>query len=216
MFIHRDSIESQMRRAADLSMALRDYEGAAGLYRLLAADYKADKAWRRLGAAQESLGHALAMSRTQRQWSSEGPPHREARREAEAALESAAGCHARASVLPSVTPEPPPAGPSVPSPDGSIPATDRARWATKAGLAHAAFLASCGAHRECASPLMRASAEDSQNHVRAALLLEGAAHAYLRSEVPMPRKCAIHMVLAGHRFNQAQVSFFVFPYGQLN
>jgi hypothetical protein len=42
--------------------------------------------------------------------------------------------------------------------------------------------------------------------VRAALLLEGAAHAYLRAEVPMPRKCAIHMVLAGHRFNQAQVS----------
>ena len=38
-----------MRRAADLSMALRDYEGAAGLYRLLAADYKADKAWRRRG-----------------------------------------------------------------------------------------------------------------------------------------------------------------------
>ena len=215
MCIHRDSIESQMRRAADLSMALRDYEGAAGLYRLLAADYKADKAWRRLGAAQESLGHALAMSAMPRRWSSEGPPHREARREAEAALESAAGCHARASVLPSV-PEPPPAGSSAPSLDGSIPATDRARWATKAGLAHAAFLASCGAHRECASPLMRASAEDSQNHVRAALLLEGAAHAYLRSEVPMPRKCAIHMVLAGHRFNQAQVSFFVFPYGQFN
>ena len=123
-----------MRRAADLSMALRDYEGAAGLYRLLAADYKADKAWRRLGAAQESLGHALAMSTTTRRWSAEGPPHREARREAEAALESAAGCHARASVLPSVTPEPPPAGPSVPSPDGSIPATDRARWATKGGF----------------------------------------------------------------------------------
>ena len=53
-----------MRIAADLSMALRDYEGAAGLYRLLAADYKADKAWRRLGAAQESLGHALAMTQT--------------------------------------------------------------------------------------------------------------------------------------------------------
>ena len=68
MCIHRDSIESQMRRAADLSMALRDYEGAAGLYRLLAADYKADKAWRRLGAAQESLGHALAMSATPRHW----------------------------------------------------------------------------------------------------------------------------------------------------
>ena len=55
---------------------------------------------------------------------------------------------------------------------------------------------------------MRASAEDSQNHVRAALLLEGAAHAYLRAEVPMPRKCAIHMVLAGHRFNQAQLRAF--------
>ena len=197
MFVHRDSIESQMRRAADLSMALRDYEGAAGLYRLLAADYKADKAWRRLGAAQESLGHALAMSTTTRRWSSEGPPHREARREAEAALESAAGCHARASVLPSVTPNHHRQGHPCHRPTARSPRRIVRGGPRKAGLAHAAFLASCGAHRECASPLMRASAEDSQNHVRAALLLEGAAHAYLRAEVPMPRKCAIHMVLAG-------------------
>ena len=199
----RDCIESQMRRAADLSMALRDYEGAAGLYRLLAADYKADKAWRRLGAAQESLGHALAMTQTMRRWSAEGPPHREARREAESALESAAGCHARAIATGT---EPRTSQPATNAPlSGSINPADRARWATKAGLAHAAFLAACGAHRECASPLMRASAEDSQNHARAALLLEGAAHAYLRAEVPMPRKAAIHMVLAGHRFNQAQL-----------
>ena len=202
----RDCIESQMRRAADLSMALRDYEGAAGLYRLLAADYKADKAWRRLGAAQESLGHALAMTQTMRRWNAEGPPHREARREAESALESAAGCHARAAA---VGTEPGTSHTANTAQTGSsITPADRARWATKAGLAHAAFLAACGAHRECASPLMRASAEDSQNHARAALCLEGAAHAYLRAEVPMPRKAAIHMVLAGHRFNQAQLRAF--------
>ena len=45
----------------------------------------------------------------------------------------------------------------------------------------------------------RASAEESQSHLRAALLLEGSAHAYLRSDPPMPRKYAIHSVLAGHR-----------------
>jgi hypothetical protein len=50
---------------------------------------------------------------------------------------------------------------------------------------------------------MRASAEESQSHLRAALLLEGSAHAYLRSDPPMPRKFAIHSVLAGHRYNQA-------------
>jgi len=199
----RDCIESRMRIAADLSMALRDYEGAAGLYRLLAADYKADKAWRRLGAAQESLGHALAMTQTPRRWTAEGPPHREARREAESALESAAGYHARAAATGTEPGTSQPA--NAPQTDRVITPADRARWATKAGLAHASFLAACGAHRECASPLMRASAEDSQNHARAALLLEGAAHAYLRAEVPMPRKAAIHMVLAGHRFNQAQL-----------
>jgi hypothetical protein len=46
------------------------------------------------------------------------------------------------------------------------------------------------------------SAEESQSHLRAAICLEGAAHAYLRADPPMPRKFAIHLVLAGHRYNQ--------------
>ena len=47
------SAESEIRVAADLAFALRDHDTAAQHYRLLQSDYKADKAWRRLGAARE-------------------------------------------------------------------------------------------------------------------------------------------------------------------
>ena len=51
------SAESEIRVAADLAFALRDHDTAAQHYRLLQSDYKADKAWRRLGgAAQEGAG----------------------------------------------------------------------------------------------------------------------------------------------------------------
>ena len=68
---------------------LKDHELAAGHYRLVQGDYKADKAYRRLGAIHEALGHALAL----RGWGAEGAPFRESRRDAESAFEAAARCH---------------------------------------------------------------------------------------------------------------------------
>ena len=91
------SQESQIRVAADLAFFLGDYETAASHYRLIQSDYKADKAWKRLAATQEALGHALVMCKPQ-QWAAEGPPFRESRREAAAAFEAAAACYARANV----------------------------------------------------------------------------------------------------------------------
>ena len=204
--------ESQIRVAADLAFALRDYETAASHYRLLQGDYKADKAWRRLGAVNEALGQALVMCRPGA-WSAEGPPYRDVRRDAEAALEAAATCYQRAAVTGARAAAAEGGG------DGSRAVGDgsnlgdlgdawdvaeRTRWVTKAALSHAALLRACHAHREVPAPLMRASAEESQTHLRAAHLLEASALAYLRADPPMPRKFAIHLVLAGHRFNQAQ------------
>ena len=257
---------SEIRLAGDLAFMLKDHELAAGHYRLVQGDYKADKAYRRLGAIHEALGHALAM----RGWGAEGAPFRESRREAESAFEAAARCHqkfrvpgarrddphgnkagtqsgggafgfgavaapstpppagtGRASVgvgaLGGVGATPPPAGsgsgggaaattpdssesgPGSPPPPPAIPPAvlERTRWATRAALAHASFLSACGATREAAAALTRASAEEAQPHLRAASLLEGASLFYLGSDPPAVRKYAVHAVLAGHRYNQA-------------
>lgn len=43
--------------------------------------------------------------------------------------------------------------------------------------------------------------------LRSALLLEQAAHCFINMRIPMVRKFAFHMILAGHRFSKAgQVS----------
>ena len=201
------SAESEIRVAADLAFALRDHDTAAQHYRLLQSDYKADKAWRRLGAAQEALGHALALSKPEATWIAEGAPFRECRRDAERELEQAAQCFARAHVNGNGAVSGAVSGADAASAEtspvggpGSV--AERTRLATRASLAHAAFLAACGAHREAAAPLMRVSAEEGQTHLRGGLLLEAAATEYCRASPPMVRKCAIHLVLAGHRYNQ--------------
>ena len=201
------SAESEIRVAADLAFALRDHDTATQHYRLLQSDYKADKAWRRLGAAQEALGHALALSKPEATWIAEGAPFRECRRDAERELEQAAQCFARAHVNGNGAVSGAVSGADAASAEtspvggpGSV--AERTRLATRASLAHAAFLAACGAHREAAAPLMRVSAEEGQTHLRGGLLLEAAATEYCRASPPMVRKCAIHLVLAGHRYNQ--------------
>ena len=216
------SAESEIRVAADLAFALRDHDTAAQHYRLLQSDYKADKAWRRLGAVQEALGHALALSKPEAAWFAEGAPFRECRRDAERELEQAAACFARAHVnvggadaggaVPAGgavqaggaagTPVAAGTGASTSTAGGPGSVAERTRLATRASLAHAAFLSACGAHREAAAPLMRVSAEEAQTHLRGGLLLEAAAMEYCRASPPMARKCAIHLVLAGHRYNQ--------------
>ncbi len=57
---HHGSPEAQLRLCADLAMMLRDYELAAGHLRLVAQDFRADRAQRQAGAASEALGCALA------------------------------------------------------------------------------------------------------------------------------------------------------------
>jgi len=42
-----------------------------------------------------------------------------------------------------------------------------------------------------------------ESDLRSALLLEQAAHCFIKMRTPMIRKYAFHMILAGHRFNKA-------------
>jgi hypothetical protein len=59
-------------------------------------------------------------------------------------------------------------------------------------------------HREAAAPLLRACNEERESPLRAALLMEQAAHGYLRCAPPQARKFALHAALAGQRFQQCR------------
>uniref|UniRef100_A0A1I8ISW4 Foie-gras_1 domain-containing protein n=1 Tax=Macrostomum lignano TaxID=282301 RepID=A0A1I8ISW4_9PLAT len=56
-------------------------------------------------------------------------------------------------------------------------------------------------YAEAAVQYIKMTTEDSD--LRSALLLEQAAHCYLRMRVPHVRKFAFHLILAGHRFSKA-------------
>uniref|UniRef100_A0A3B4AGU7 TPPC8 first Ig-like domain-containing protein n=1 Tax=Periophthalmus magnuspinnatus TaxID=409849 RepID=A0A3B4AGU7_9GOBI len=58
-----------------------------------------------------------------------------------------------------------------------------------------------GKYAEAATLLIKMTSEDSD--LRSALLLEQAAHCFINMRIPMVRKFAFHMILAGHRFSKA-------------
>ncbi|XP_063779722.1 trafficking protein particle complex subunit 8 isoform X3 [Pseudophryne corroboree] len=68
-------------------------------------------------------------------------------------------------------------------------------------LLSAEILKSQGKYSESAALLIRLTSEDSD--LRSALLLEQAAHCFINMKIPMVRKFAFHMILAGHRFSKA-------------
>lgn len=68
-------------------------------------------------------------------------------------------------------------------------------------LLSAEILKSQGKYSEAATILIKMTSEDSD--LRSALLLEQAAHCFIKMHVPMVRKFAFHMILAGHRFSKA-------------
>jgi trafficking protein particle complex subunit 8 len=50
------TIEGQMRGLADLAFMMQDYETSASTLRLLASDYKQDKAWKQYAGVQVRKG----------------------------------------------------------------------------------------------------------------------------------------------------------------
>ncbi|KAK3240229.1 hypothetical protein CYMTET_49920 [Cymbomonas tetramitiformis] len=167
-----NSPESQLRILADLAFLLRDYELALSHYRLLAADYKADKAWKRFAGVQEAMGLTLFMT--------DG-----ARREMEICFDSAFQSYSRCASPNGVGQSPVDMG--------------MARYSTRSMLFLSSIFRSHGMFRDATLPLMRASYQESP--LRAALLLEQSAYCYLHSQPQLLRKFGFHMVLAGQRYN---------------
>ena len=182
------SPESEIRLAADLAFSLFDHELSASHLKLLQSDYKADKAWRRLGSTHESLAQALALQGGGVSSAGNDSIGKDLRREIDLIFEAAAGAHGKAVV------------------DGDADAWrhEKCAWTTRALLSHAVFLSATGAHRDAAAPLTKASGEESQSHFAAAGFLEAASVSFLKgsSGKSLARKFAMHAVLAGHRYAQ--------------
>ncbi|KAL1917610.1 uncharacterized protein VTP21DRAFT_4003 [Calcarisporiella thermophila] len=73
-------------------------------------------------------------------------------------------------------------------------------FATRATLFYYELLKFRKMYREAPSALVRMTGEDSD--LRSGLLLEQAAHCFLRTQRPMVRKYAFHLILAGHRYGK--------------
>ncbi|XP_020502574.2 trafficking protein particle complex subunit 8 [Labrus bergylta] len=73
--------------------------------------------------------------------------------------------------------------------------------AERCALLSAEILKSQSKYSEAATLLIKMTSEDSD--LRSALLLEQAAHCFINMRIPMVRKFAFHMILAGHRFSKA-------------
>ena len=186
---------SEIRLAADLAFSLRDHETAAHHYRLLQSDFKADKAFRHLACAHESLAEALACSgaRSGGNATSEIPLSRDTRRDIDSAFDAAVAAHRKTS------------SPSSPSNTTKDPRamSETAAWTWRVSHSRSLFLAAAGAHRDAALVLATASGDECVSNECAAAALEAASIAFLRVSPPMLRKFAAHAVLAGHRFAQA-------------
>ena len=183
---------SEIRLAADLAFSLRDHETAAHHYRLLQSDFKADKAFRHLACAHESLAEALACSGTRSggNSTSEIPLSRDARRDIDSAFDAAVAAHRKTSSLSNTTKDP-------------RAMSETAAWTWRVSHSRSLFLAAAGAHRDSALVLATASGDECVSNECAAAALEAASIAFLRVSPPMLRKFAAHAVLAGHRFAQA-------------
>lgn len=72
--------------------------------------------------------------------------------------------------------------------------------ALRSTLIHAECLQLLGMNSDAAYYLIKLTAETDD--LRSALLLEQAAHCFLKLKDPQPRKFAFHLILAGHRFSK--------------
>ncbi|XP_071516837.1 trafficking protein particle complex subunit 8 isoform X2 [Panulirus ornatus] len=74
-------------------------------------------------------------------------------------------------------------------------------FAIRATLLSSEVLKHCGEYGEAAMMFIKLTSEESD--LLSALMLEQAAHCFINSQRPLPRKYAFHMTLAGHRFSKA-------------
>eukprot|EP00118_Oscarella_pearsei_P003792 m.15777 g.15777 ORF g.15777 m.15777 type:complete len:1495 (+) comp26547_c0_seq1:77-4561(+) len=75
------------------------------------------------------------------------------------------------------------------------------QFATRATLLATEYMKSKGLYRDAAAAFIKMTGEDSD--LRGGLLLEQAAHCFLRMQPSLVRKYAFHLILSGHRFSKA-------------
>ncbi|KAL6771414.1 TRS85 [Auxenochlorella protothecoides x Auxenochlorella symbiontica] len=175
------SLVHRMRSLADLALMLGDVDGAASTLRLLAADLKADRAFRHYAGAQEALGVCAALS---------GAPSAEVNaclREAFYRHSQGGGGAAGAR-----------SSSAAPGAPGPAPERQGVRYATRAALMLTEYCRGAGLHGDAVWILMKAHYRE--DNTGAGLLLEQAAHSLLRLQPPRARKFAFHLVLAGLRY----------------
>ena len=168
------SPEAQLRVLADLSMMLSDYDLALSHFKLLAGDYKQDRAWKYMAGVQDAIGLChLALAET-------SPGKRDNDREAELNFEAAAENYVSAENSPGTS-----------------------RYASRSMILLAEGFRVRGMHEASTSAYLNAALAERKytNAVRAALLLEQAAWSHFRCDPPLARKASFHMVLAAHRYN---------------
>lgn len=168
------SLALEMRQLADLALMVGDTETALSTLRLVATDFRAERAKRHYAAAQEAIGVAMALS---------GAPAVEAA----APIKDAFFRYSQLSVAGSGT-----------APTASLRAREALRSATRAALFAMHVLRLGGAANEASYVAMKSHFQE--DNVRAGLLLEQAAHYLLACHPPQTRKFAFHLVLAALRY----------------
>lgn len=172
-----DSPEVQLRCLCDLSMMVGDFDLACTVLRVLAADLKQDKAYFEYAWSQETLAVATILSSGT---ISEAIANF---REAYHRYDQVAQQQLKA----------PGAG------NGSVKYSSL--YATRAAVMLADFLIALSRFNDASTILMKSHFQE--NDIRAALLLDRAAHLLLQGTKAQVRKFAFHMVLAGLRYNKA-------------
>lgn len=167
----RTSVEVQMRQLSDLALMVGDCETAMATLRLLASDFKSDKAYLHFAGTQETMAIATVLC--------DGNSIDAVTSFKEAfyrynQVASAAHTDDRTAT----------------------------RYATRTAMLAAEYLSSIGRHADASWIVMKAHFQEE--NLRAALLLEKAAHLLLRVNPPRERKFAFHLVLAGLRYSQGE------------
>ena len=190
------SAETQLRRLGDLALFLGDVKFAQSIYDTVRKDYQHDKAMRHLAGINEALAFCAALL-------SDTPA-----RDAEPMAEVAASLYNRQRM--------------------SAWATRAVLLTTEAYVARGFYreipalllrvvsdvrpnvraggepLAMPWAERSLAQPVrVHAHVTRQESDLRSAAMLEMAGYAYLRTTPTMVRKHALHLILAGQRYNKA-------------
>lgn len=170
------SVEYQLRQLGDLALMVGDCDTALSVLRLLASDYKSDKAYFHYAGVQEAMAVATVLY--------DGPPSdaisnfKEAFYRYDQVAQQAQQQHGGGGGPPS-----------------------RATWyATRAAMLMASYLGALGRYADASYIVMKA--HFAEEDLRAALLIERAALLLLRVQPARVRKFAFHLVLAGLRYSK--------------